>query len=88
MGGDLSPPIGGGLMGGDKVSMGGDSRVIFATILHAVLTTKSHFCLGIRRGQVYQRMPAFVIKSKESNFLIKGLRTEIIPKKACTLTWD
>ena len=43
MGGDLSPPIGGGLMGGDKVSMGGDSRMIFATILHAVLTTKKPF---------------------------------------------
>ena len=28
MGGDLSPPIGGGHMGGDKGPMGGDRRVI------------------------------------------------------------
>ena len=28
MGGDESPPIGGGPMGGDKGPMGGDSRVI------------------------------------------------------------
>ena len=28
MGGDLSPPIGGGHMGGDKGPMGGDLRVI------------------------------------------------------------
>ena len=28
MGGDLSPPIGGGHMGGDKGPMGGDWRVI------------------------------------------------------------
>ena len=28
MGGDLSPPYGGGLMGGDKGPMGGDLRVI------------------------------------------------------------
>ena len=36
MGGDLSPPIGGGQMGGDEAYMGGDWREHFATILRDV----------------------------------------------------
>ena len=31
MGGDMSPPIGGVQMGGDKAYLGGDLRVNFAT---------------------------------------------------------
>ena len=31
MGGEFSPPIGGGHMGGDNSQMGGESRVNFAT---------------------------------------------------------
>ena len=36
MGGDMSPPIGGGQQGGDKAYMGGDLRVNFATYFRDV----------------------------------------------------
>ena len=39
MGGDLSPPIGGVQMGGDKAYLGGDLRVNFATFKNGLLRT-------------------------------------------------
>ena len=41
MGGDLSPPIGGGHMGGDKGPMGGDWRVIRDKILRCLKYAKN-----------------------------------------------
>ena len=43
MGGDLSPPIGGGQMGGDEAYMGGDLRVNFPTFFSKVFFLKMTF---------------------------------------------
>ena len=43
MGGDLSPPIGGGQMGGDEAYMGGDLRVNFQTFFSEVFFKKRPF---------------------------------------------
>ena len=40
MGGDMSPPIGGGQMGGDEAYMGGDLRVNFPTVFRDVFFKK------------------------------------------------
>ena len=43
MGGDMSPPIGGVQMGGDKAYLGGDLRVNFATFFKERILLKMAF---------------------------------------------